>query len=307
MKLKLGDIIDIIVPSSAPIDDQWITGFQILQSWGFRPRLAKGSFSPWLFHSNKNQKRSSFLNQAFFNTKSSAVWMLRGGYGLQKLMPSFIKGYSKNSKKKLFIGYSDGTVLHLYLNSQKQRTLQAPLICELPKLSNRELAHLKNILLGLKKEQVFKNLSCFSKEDFKKNKIKKKKQIKTLKAPIMGGNLTLLSSSVGTPWFPSFKSHFLFIEDVNEEDYKVDRLLHHLFYSGSLKGVKALLFGNFYPLSNNSLKIKVLKSFSDVCPIPMIFGLPFGHKKLHQPLPLETPAELSIQGDKADLKISWGK
>ena len=226
---------------------------------------------------------------------------------MQKLMPSFIKSYSKSSKKKLFIGYSDGTALHLYLNSQKQATLQAPVICELPGLSKGSRTHLKNILLGLKKEQVFKNLSYFSKENFRKNKVRKKEQIKILKAPIRGGNLSLLSSSVGAPWFPSFKSHFLFIEDVNEEGYKVDRLLHHLFYSGSLKGVKALLFGSFYPLSNSFLKMKVLKSFSDVCSIPIVFGLPCGHKKLHHPLPLETPAELSIQGDKADLTVRLGR
>ena len=292
MKLKSGDTLDIVAPSSAPKSSQWKKAFRILQSWGLKPRLAKGTIAPWLFHSNNNKKRSFFLNQAFFHKDSSAVWMLRGGYGLQKLMPDFIKNYSKNSKKKLFIGYSDGTALHLYLNSQKQKTLQASTVCELPDLSKKELSHLKDILFGVKKEIVFKNLKLF-----------KKSSKKTLKAPIIGGNLSLLSSSVAAPWFPSFQSHFLFIEDVNEEDYKIDRLLHHLFYSGALKGVKALLFGHFHPLSRNALKTKVLKSFSEVCSIPMIFGLPCGHKSPHYPLPLKSSAELTIQGTKAVLKI----
>ena len=292
MKLKPGDILDVVAPSSFPTNSHWKKGLRILQNWGLVPRMDKTAIAPWFFHSNSNKKRSYFLNKAFLNKDSSAVWMLRGGYGIQKLMPSFIKSHSKKCKKKLFIGYSDGTALHLYLNSQNLATLQAPLISELPGLSKSELMILKNTLFGEQKEIVFDNL-----------KILNKVPEQTLKADIIGGNLSLLSSCVGLPWFPSFKSHFLFIEDVNEEDYRVDRLLHHLFYSGSLKGVRAILFGGFHPLSNSSLKAKVLKSFSEVCNIPMIFGLPCGHKSPHYPLPFKTSAELVIQENKTVLKI----
>jgi len=292
MRLKSGDVIDVIAPSSVPENNQWKKGFKILQSWGLSLRIAPGTVSPWLFHANSNKKRSFFLKQVFLNTDSSAVWMLRGGYGLQKLMSSFTKSRHKSFNKKLFIGYSDGTALHLYLNSKKQKTLQAPVICELPDLSQKELSYLKAVLFGSKKEIIFKHLSVL-----------KKSSTKILKAPIVGGNLSLLSSCVGVSWFPSFQSHFLFIEDVNEEDYKIDRLLHHLFYSGALKEVKALLFGHFHPVSKKVLKMKVLKSFSEVCQIPMIFGLPCGHKKTHYPLPFKTPAELTMQGGKAILKI----
>ena len=209
-------------------------------------------------------------------------------------MPSFIKSYSQNKKKrkKLFIGYSDGTALHLYLNGQKQSTLHAPMISELPELSTAELLRLKNLLFGETKQTVFQNLKTLLK--FPQQKIK---------APILGGNLSLLSSSMGSPWFPKLSSHFLFVEDIHEEAYKVDRLLHHLWHSGSLKGVKALLFGAFPPLSNPALKGKVLKSFSEVCPLPMIFGLPCGHTKAHYPLFFQKPAELCLQGEKAYLKI----
>ncbi len=292
MKLKQSDIVDIIAPSSFPKNNRWKRGIRILQNWGLKPRLAKGAIAPWLFHANKNKERSQFLNQAFLSKDSSAVWMLRGGYGLQKLMPFFVQNYSKTTKK-LFIGYSDGSPLHVYLNSKNQKTVHAPLVSELPDLSKAEFSLLKNVLFGLKKIS-FNNLKVFGKHPKKK-----------LKARITGGNLSLLSSCVGLSWFPSFKSHFLFIEDVNEEDYKLDRLLHHLFYSGALEGVRAILFGSFFPLNNNSLKTRVLKSFSDVCNIPMIFGLPCGHKQPHHPLPFQTPAELDIQGSKAALKIKF--
>lgn len=296
MKLQPGDIVDVVAPSSAPKGQKWKQGFQILYSWGLKARLAKGTISPWLFHSNSNQKRAFFLNQAFCKKDSSAVWMLRGGYGMQKLLPSFIKNYPK-MPTKLFIGYSDGTALHLFLNKKKQKTLQAPTISDLPNLSSKELLALKQLVLGINTEITFKNLTSLQKTS---------KQGKTLRAKIIGGNLSLLSSSVGTTCFPSLGSHFLFIEDVNEEDYKVDRMLYHLFYSGALKGVKALLFGSLHPLKKKSL-VKMLNSFSITCKIPIIFGLPCGHKPLNYPLPFNTSSALSILGNKAILKVSFKK
>lgn len=292
MNLRVGDIVDVIAPSSPPKNKQWNKGIKILEDWGLKARFSEKALSSWLFHSHSNQQRSAFLNRAFANKDSSTVWMLRGGYGLQKLMPSFVRSYSKKQKRKLFIGYSDGTPLHLYLNSRKQSTWHAPVVSELPDLSQRELLRLRNILFGKTKQIVFKNLKVFGTSFQKK-----------IKAPILGGNLSLLSTSLGTPWFPKLSSHFLFIEDVNEEAYKLDRMLHQLFYSGALKGVKALLFGSFPPLSRSFLKTKVLRSFSEVCSFPMVFGLPCGHIRSNHPLPFNKPAELIFQRDTASLKI----
>lgn len=296
MKIQPGDIVDIVAPSSPPKGTQWEKGLQILHSWGLKPRLQTEAIKPWLFHSHTNQKRSYYLNQAFLNKESSSVWMLRGGYGLQKLLPSFIKNY-RRFKKKLFIGYSDATALHLYLNSKKQKTLHAPMICDLPNLSQKELITLKHMILGVHKEITLKKLTSFQRFSGKAT---------VIKAPILGGNLSLLSSCVGLSWMPSLSSCFLFIEEVNEDDYKVDRMLHHLLYSGTLKGVKALLLGQFHPLKKKSL-IQVFKSFFEVCKIPIVFGLPCGHKTPNNPLPLNTLAALSIMENQAILKVSAGK
>lgn len=288
--MKTSRLIDIIAPSSPPKNNQWKKEIQTLKNWGFKVRFPRSMLSPDCFHSNSNHRRSFFLNQAFFSKDSSIVWMLRGGYGCQKLLPSFIKKYSKRAERKLFIGYSDGTALHLFLNHKNQKTLHAPTVSELSDLSQKELFLLKNILLDNKKEAIFKNLKLF-----------KASSLKLLKGKIIGGNLSLLSSSIGTSWLSSFKSGFLFLEDINEPAYKVDRLLYHLFYSGALKSIQAVLFGGFPPISSKDFQ-KILKSFSQVCSVPLIFNLPCGHKK-RSPLPFNTPAELSFQGAQASLKI----
>ena len=291
--MKRNQLIDIIAPSSPPANSSWNKGIKILQDWNFKIRFSPFMLSPYLFHSNTDQKRAFFLHKAFSSKGSSMVWMLRGGYGFQKLLPSFIKKYS-TFKKKLFIGYSDGTALHLYLNHQRQETLYAPTVSELADLSQKELSSLKGILLGDKNEIVFKNLKLFQHSSHR-----------ALKGTIVGGNLSLLSSSIGTAWLSSFKSGFLFLEDVNEEPYKVDRMLYHLFYSGALKSIRAVLFGGFNPIGSQSF-LKILKSFSQVCSVPLVYNLPCGHKS-HYPLPLGAPAFLNLRNKTACLTVHKAK
>ncbi|MBC6415159.1 MAG: LD-carboxypeptidase [Bdellovibrionales bacterium] len=287
MFLKEKDCVFIVAPASKSKDNKWKKGIKILESWGLKVYFKPSMIKAHLFHSNSHLKRSFFLKQAFGNTSYSAVWMLRGGYGSQKLIPNFKKLNFK--KSKLFVGYSDGTALHLYLNAKNQKSLHAPTLSELSDLSSKELEILKNVLFGKKKKLHFNKLRNF--KSYRK---------KLLKGKITGGNLSLLSTSRGTFTFPPFE--FLFLEDINEEAYKVDRFLHHLLYSGALKLTKAILFGDFYPLSKKDFQ-KVLKSFSQSCNLPLISNLPCGHKR-KTPLPFNTDAQLSLENFEAHLTVS---
>ena len=292
MKLKKGDIIDIIAPSSFPVNKSWLKGLEILKKWELKPRFPKDMISPWIWHANTNPKRTKFLEQAFKNSTSKAVWAIRGGYGLQKIMPSFAKS---KIQKKLFIGYSDATALHLYLNSvHKIPSLHAPFVSDLPYLSPKDLNLLKRILFGEQKEQVFSDLKLLNKNI----------KVKNLKAPIIGGNLTVLSTSLSSGWpLKSLDSCFLFLEDINEEDYRIDRALHQLFHAGMMKKVKAILLGSFLPLKKKSLENNLLESFSYFSNTPIIAGLSCGHRSKNSPLPLSKSSEINFQGSKVTLRV----
>jgi len=306
--------VSIIAPSSPPKNKKWREGLKILKSWGLRVDFPDSSLNPDFFHSNSDLKRAFFLKRAWSQKSVSAVWMLRGGYGCQKVCSSFSPSLLKENK--LFIGYSDGTALHLYLNAKNELSLHAPTLSELRELSLKEQNTLRAVLLGQKKQLCFKNLKLFApslKSFFKKKVLyplktqssAKQKKLHSsgsmsIKGKITGGNLSLISTSVGAFPFPS--SEFLFLEDINESAYKVDRLLHHLLYSGVLKSTKAILFGDFYPLKNKELQ-KVLQSFSQSCPLLFIYGLPCGHTK-RMPLPLNTLSELSLTKEKASLTVN---
>ena len=279
--------IYVIAPSSPPKNRAWLKGIKILESWGFKVDFNPKSLGKDFFHAHNHKTRLEFLKKAFLKASpTDMVWMLRGGYGFQKLMPEF--SHYKIKNYPLFVGYSDGTAMHLYLNQLKQKTLHAPTISELPELSVAELNQLKSILLGTKKTLSFNPLKSF-----------KNYSQKTLNGKITGGNLSLLSSSVGVYDFPI--SNFLFIEEINEPAYKLDRMLHHLLYSGRLKSVKAILLGDLQPVNKKTL-YEVWKGFSKFCAIPVFFNLPCGHKN-KKALPLNTPSKLVIEGSKASLEV----
>jgi len=280
----------IIAPSSSPKNNTR-DNLKFLKNLAFQSYFPMESVKAHLFHANTNAKRALFLKQAFEDKNSSMVWMLRGGYGFQKLHSVFSQ--LNLSQSKLFVGYSDGTALHLYLNAKKKSSLHAPTLSELKDLSQKELKTLEAVLKGKKKQLCFKNLKVYNPSGSSLSKLS------SLKGRITGGNLSLISSCVGVFAFP--KTEFLFLEDVNESAYKVDRLLHHLLYSGVFQSAKAILWGDFHPLKSKEFQ-KVLKSFAESCSLPFIYGLPCGHNK-RMPLPFNTEAEIYLKGSKAELLV----
>ena len=284
MKLTKADLVDVIAPASAPKNKDWREGIKILESWGLKVRLPEGSLRPAFFHAHNDRMRLRFLRRAFENPDSQAVWCLRGGYGAQKLMARFDR---EPKQKKLFIGFSDATAIHLRLNQWNRPSLHGPCLSDLPHLTKRDCGNLKQLLFGQTKQLVFENLKVF-----------RPPGKKTLKGTLMGGNLTLIQTSLGCSWLPSFKNSFLFLEDTGEPAYRIDRALHQLLFSGALKGVRALLLGSFLPARPAQIS-QVIKSFHNTHPhIPMIRGLRAGHLKSQQSLPFQTPCELQFQENK---------
>ena len=289
--LKPGDIIDIIAPSSYLNPASVKASLKILKDWGLKVRLPRQLTSKSGFHSNTDLKRTDFVKKAWASS-SSACWALRGGYGAQKVQALLDKKVFK--KKKLFIGFSDTTVLHLYLNTKyKHASLHGPHIQDISQLSKSDLAHLKSCLFGEKQDFTIKKLKVIYQGKAKK-----------IRSRITGGNLSVIQSSIGTACLSSFKNQFLFLEDVNEPLYKIDRALYHLFYSGLLRGVKGLLFGSFHPIAEAQLKNQILKPFAKVSRIPIVMGIPSGHGARNISLPFNTGAELSfLNKNQAELKI----
>ena len=161
-------------------------------------------------------------------------------------------------------------------------------------------------LVSISSQKKFKQLiSGFSYLYFSNIEVLNTKKIKNKKiiSQMTGGNITLTQNTLGTPWSLSRKG-ILFLEDVNEEPYRIHRALWQMKNSGVFSKVRAVIFGKWQKKYHNKMVQHVLKPFAKEVSFPVLLNLPCGHGKLNDPLPFGTRTELNFEKGKACLKIN---
>jgi len=287
--LKPGDIIDIIAPSSSTPIENLKKGIKLLESWGYRVRCEKNLLDPQIFLSNSDKKRFSSFKKAMTNKKSKAVWCLRGGYGAIRLLPDIEKMKVPRSKK-ILIGLSDISSLHVIINQKWNfPSLHASLLDRLAteKLSSENILELRQVLENPKYITEFNNLIPLNKAA---------QTLKTIKSQVIGGNLSVVSSTIGTTSQIKTKNKILFLEELNERAYRVDRFLQQMKQAGLFTQVHAVIFGDFTdceePNKDNHIQA-VLKNFFEKLKLPAFMGVESGHDIKQRPLFFNTEAHLT--------------
>lgn len=300
--LNLGDTIDIIAPASHSPHDKLVKGSEWLQSLGFQTRIQKGMISPDAFFAAPLEIQFEQLKEAIYSD-SKAIWCLRGGYGSMRLIPQLMKLKAPKTPK-LFVGFSDITSLHLFFNQVwKWPTLHGRTISQLSLdlASTPDRKELKDLLFGDIDEVCFKNLKPL-------NEAAEKSQV--VKGKIVGGNLRILQSSLGTSIELNPKGKILFVEDVGERGYSIDRMLEQMHQAGLVhKGLRALIFGDFtegLEKDGKDLTTVAMKRFAQRVNYPVLMGMKAGHgSKFNYSVPFQTDSKL-ILGKKAELVIQTG-
>lgn len=295
--LEPGDIVDVIAPAAKCSQADVIAVKKILTSWNLIPRISIDIFGDDLLCANSDEKRFSQLSDALLNTESKAIWCLKGGYGCARLIANLEK-LSKPKHQKWFIGFSDITVLHLFLQQKwGWQTWHGPGVRQVA-LAEIELHHIqeiKNIIFGEQKniEFTLKPMNAAA------------KQIGDIDAMVTGGTLSLLQTSIGTSWQVNANNKILFIEDCNERGYKLDRMLQHLKQAKIFSKVKAVLLGDFIggeEPNGVSLVSPVLQRFAEESTFPVLYCSEVGHGKSNRILPFGMPVNLSM-GEMGKLTI----
>lgn len=301
--LKKGDIVDIVAPGFATSNEVVDLARKFLQEQGLVPRVPQDLFAPDVVCGNTDEARLRHLKAALSAEDSKAIWSIRAGYGAIRLIEAISK-FKKPKKPKLFIGYSDSTTIHNFLNLfWGWPTLHGPLMDRLAQktLPPAQAQETLDIVFGRQQQIEHKNLNPINRAAQK---------AATIRSFCLGGNLTVTQSHLGTKFARSPKGSVLIFEDVGERGYRVDRILKQFEMAGYLKGVKAIVFGEFIrceePGPQGVSKVPgVIQRFADEQKIPVFTGLEVGHGDLQRIVPLYTSCVLKC-GPQPSLQIVTG-
>ena len=239
-----------------------------------------------VFHSSCDLERFKQLKSALYSpAENTIIWTLRGGYGSARLI-DMMSQLPPPKQEKIFIGYSDNTALHLFLSQQwNWKTIHASGLTQILDAAQDPQNYLKiaEIIAQSVSSQTMKNLRPMNAEA---------KQSNIISGQLTGGNLTLVENSIGTSWQIQTCGKILFLEEVSEKGYRIDRSLNHLRQANLFTDVKAILFGEFISKPKDDSIHFALARFAEDVHIPVYKTNQFGHGKKNYPLVYNAKAEI---------------
>ena len=278
--LRPGDVVDVVAPSSGADPDIIKKCLDLLSSWGLTGRIHDETFGDDIFFSNTSNARAQCLLRAHTAPDSAAVWCLRGGSGATSLLPYLLTWAPP--PQKLFIGFSDATFLHLFFNQKWGWTsLHASTLKHLTDFEDAPtLDALKHVLFTCPLPAPLSGITPLN---------AKARTASKITGALTGGNLSLLQSSIGTPWQIDTTDRLVFVEDVDEKPYRTLERLTHLQQAGLFKGCAGLIFFDFtyntaVEEKHHTLYPEMLSTFGATLDCPVFKGTGVGHGPRNLPL-----------------------
>jgi muramoyltetrapeptide carboxypeptidase len=299
--LKKGDVIGIVAPASAPLTQERIDkGAEYFERLGYRVKLAKNVRAVRGYLAGTDRQRADDINQMFADRDVKAIVAVRGGYGTPRVLD--LLDYPLIRKNpKILVGYSDMTGLQLAL------------------FKKTGLVTFSGPMAGV---EMFKGIDPFTEEHFWRM-VTSTKKYGSVKNPdaapfvtlrkgkaegiLLGGNLSLITSIVGTPYAPSFKNSILFIEEVEEECYRFDRMLCQLKLAGIFNDAQGVLIGALTDVQASDTtkpfltQDEVVNDYFGQLPKPVLAGLVYGHI----PCKLTIPVGITASMDASRRTVSF--
>lgn len=284
--LKNGDTVAIVAPARSISKDEIEPAIELLTSWGLQVATGDHLFSQHHQFAGTDSERASDMQQMLDNEHVRAIFCARGGYGTVRTI-RFLDFDRFLRYPKWIIGFSDITVLHSYINEQLSvKTLHAQMPVNFPR--NRK----ENQALRLLKETIFGKSPAFSWETKHEETHESK-----ITGQLTGGNLSVLYSLAGTPYDISTENKILFMEDLEEYLYHIDRMFMNLKLSGKLDNLKGLLVGGMTDMNDNKVPFgktayEIIYDVTKDLEFPIFSDCPAGHT--HHNLPLIMGGTITI-------------
>lgn len=291
-------VVAIVAPSGYAVSDAAVArGIATLQAQGCTVRNFYDGDRKYQRFAAIDDARVAQLYAAVNDPEVDIVLALRGGYGLSRLLP-VLDFAMLAASSKLFVGHSDFTAFQLALLAKTGATSFAgPMLCD---------DFVRDDLSALTMQSFWQ---CMTQATQTIKVAADNNPVLTCEGTLWGGNLAMLTHLVGSPYLPQIENGILFIEDVNEHPYRVERMVLQLLHAGVLEQQKALLLGDFsaYRLTDydNGYDFAVMLDYlRSTLPVPVLCGLPFGHQADKVTLPVGAHCVLCSECESLSLVMS---
>ncbi|WP_074225127.1 S66 peptidase family protein [Algoriphagus halophilus] len=302
--IKKGDTVGLISPSAATADRMQFTfAKEALEGLGFQVKFGENLMNRRGHLAGTDQERADDLNEMFADDQVKAIVSIRGGSGAARILP--LIDYKQISRHpKPLLGYSDITALHCAIHSQTGLiTFHGPMGSG--SWNSFNVAQFQKLFFE-REQMTFENIHPET-DDL----VVKSNRTQTLKGGIvegriLGGNLTVLTAISGSDYYPDFKDAILFIEDVGEDPYRMDRMMSTLKLNGTLDKIKGFIFGQCSDCEPGggygSLTLdQVLDDYILPLDIPAYTGAMIGHISKQFIVPVG--AKVSMNADQGTFKL----
>lgn len=289
--LKKGDTVAIIA-TARKIDVSTLQpGIKLLESWGLKVILGKTIGKEQNQLAGADWQRATDLQEMLDNPSVKAIWAAKGGYGTVKIVDRVdFSNFKKNPK--WIIGFSDVTVLHSHMNQLGFQTLHAMMAISAPSATTAAKESLRKTLFGEKLSYSIP-FHAFN-------------QLGQAKGELVGGNLSVLYSIQGSISEVDLNNKILFLEDLDEYLYHIDRMMMNLKRNGSLKNLKGIIIGGMTSMNDNDIPwgknaLEIIQECVKDLNIPVAYNFPAGHIKDNRALILG--AIISFEVSKKETKV----
>jgi muramoyltetrapeptide carboxypeptidase len=291
--LRPGDAVRVVAPSASFDADAFERGLSVLSSrLGLRPRVRPDIASRSGYLAGDDTRRIEEWREAVADPEARAIFCARGGYGAMRILPA-VDPAPLLDRPKLLVGFSDVTALHATLNRAGLVTVHGPVVTQLGRAPEEALLHLEALVSGQVPRPGPWDAPAPGAGLVGTGTLRPGRAT----GPLLGGNLTLLAHLLGTPFAPRLDGAVLFLEDVGEKPYRIDRDLTQLRLAGALDQLAGVAIGQLSQCDEGGVEaMAVVREAVAALGIPAIEGLPAGHEDRNLALPLGARATLVAPG-----------
>jgi muramoyltetrapeptide carboxypeptidase len=272
--LRPGDSVAVIAPA-APFDRGSFEAGVAVVAERYRVQYDPGIFQQKRYLAGDDHRRLGELNHALADHSIRGIFCARGGYGTMRLLQKLPPQRTVGGMAKALVGFSDITALHQWRQSQGIVSIHGPVLTQLGRLGRPTSERLFSLLESNTPAKPLHGSASFV-EGF-------------AEGPLLGGNLSVFTRLLGTPFMPALEGAVLLLEDVGERPYRLDRMWTHLELAGVFRKISGIALGSFTHCEERDAAYSsqdVLRELAVATGLPCAVGFPIGHGDINEPVPL---------------------